>query len=207
MPEVSRSLRIRSGSRCSGSRRESRGNRRPPIRTYAERSRRGVENCPWMGARAERMEARLEVPMLVAAALVIPGLILEVSHVGATGKAIALALKLGNVARVRGRAGGDARGVRSRRVYLAHNPLRMITVLLHATVSARAAPELPAAAPGAALAPAAARADLPPCRHAGGVQVRDRVHGTRRVDRRRCVRQPPNRARTTSTGSIGRSRL
>jgi hypothetical protein len=63
---------------------------------------------PWMGERAERVERGFEGPMLVAAALVLPDLILEESHVGPTLKTVARP-QLGDVARVRRRACRDAR--------------------------------------------------------------------------------------------------
>jgi hypothetical protein len=60
-------------------------------RPLEERFAVASEERPWMGERAERLERHLQVPMLVAAVLVIPDLVLEESHVGATGKAIATA--------------------------------------------------------------------------------------------------------------------
>jgi voltage-gated potassium channel len=82
-----------------------------------------------MGPRAERLEKRLDVPMLIASALVIPDILLEVSSVGGTGKAIALGLNWATWLAFAAELVVMLAVVRSRRDYLAHNPVRVITVV------------------------------------------------------------------------------
>ena len=82
-----------------------------------------------MGPRAERLEKRLDVPMLIAAAFVIPDILLELSNVGATGQAIALALNWATWLAFAAELVAMLVLVRSRRGYLAHNPVRVITVV------------------------------------------------------------------------------
>jgi voltage-gated potassium channel len=83
-----------------------------------------------MGVRAERLERRLEGPMLIVAALVIPALILEGADVSETWKAVASILNgviwlafLGELVAMLAVA-NDRRG------YLAHNPLAVAIVVL-----------------------------------------------------------------------------
>ena len=45
---------------------------------------------PWLDDRSARIAARFEVPMLIAALLVIPTIVLEDSDVGQTGETIAV---------------------------------------------------------------------------------------------------------------------
>jgi voltage-gated potassium channel len=83
-----------------------------------------------MGARAERMERRLERPVLVVAALVIPAIVLEVADISAAWNTVALALN-GFI-----RLAFDAELIAmltvadSRRGYLIHNPLSVAIVVL-----------------------------------------------------------------------------
>jgi voltage-gated potassium channel len=83
-----------------------------------------------MGERAERLEARLDLPMLIASVFVIPDLLLEESNVNATGKAIATALNWGTWLAFAAELVAMLVVVRSRRGYLLHNPLRVVTVVL-----------------------------------------------------------------------------
>jgi voltage-gated potassium channel len=83
-----------------------------------------------MGERAERLERRLERPMLVAAALVIPALILEGSNVGDTWKLVASILNWAIWLAFLGELVAMLVVVRSRRGYLAHNPVNVAIVVL-----------------------------------------------------------------------------
>jgi voltage-gated potassium channel len=83
-----------------------------------------------MGARAERLERRLERPMLVVAALVIPSLILESADVSAVWKAVAFVLNWGIWLAFLGELVAMLAVVRSRRGYLVHNPLGVAIVVL-----------------------------------------------------------------------------
>src|SRR3954451_588540 len=85
---------------------------------------------PWMGPRAERLEQRLQVPMLVAALLVIPDLVLEEAHVGATGKAIATFLNWATWLAFVVELVAMLAVVRDRRGYLRHNPLGLVVTFL-----------------------------------------------------------------------------
>src|SRR3954469_606518 len=78
---------------------------------------------PWMGERAERLERRLERPMLVAAALVIPAVILEAPDVGPTWKAGASILNWAIWLAFLAELVAMLAAVRDRRRYLIHNPL------------------------------------------------------------------------------------
>jgi voltage-gated potassium channel len=83
-----------------------------------------------MGERAERLERRLERPMLVAAALVIPALILEGANVGPAWKAIASVLNWMIWLAFLGELVATLAVVRDRRRYLLHNPLNVAIVVL-----------------------------------------------------------------------------
>src|SRR5215212_10676098 len=83
-----------------------------------------------MGARAERLERRLERPMLVVAALVIPALILEEPDVGPTWKAGAFVLNWAIWLAFLGELVAMLTVVRRRRGYLIHNPLSVLIVVL-----------------------------------------------------------------------------
>ena len=83
-----------------------------------------------MGERAERLERRLERPMLVVAALVIPTLILEGADVGETLKAVAAVLNWAIWLAFLGELVAMLAIVNSRRRYLAHNPLNVAIVVL-----------------------------------------------------------------------------
>ena len=83
-----------------------------------------------MGERAERLEQRLERPMLVVAALVIPTLILEGADVSETWKVIAAALNWVIWFAFLGELVAMLAVVNSRRRYLAHNPLNVAIVVL-----------------------------------------------------------------------------
>ena len=85
---------------------------------------------PWMGPRAERLEQRLQVPMLIAAVLVIPDLVLEEAHVGATGKAIATFLNWATWLAFVVELVAMLAVVRDRRGYLRHNPLGLVVTFL-----------------------------------------------------------------------------
>jgi hypothetical protein len=62
-----------------------------------------------VNARAERWQRRFEVPILVAALLVIPVIAVEESSLGRPWTTIAAAVNLGNLARILGRGRRDAR--------------------------------------------------------------------------------------------------
>jgi voltage-gated potassium channel len=83
-----------------------------------------------MGERAERLERRLERPMLVAAALVIPALILEESNVGDSWKLVATILNWAIWLAFAGELVAMLAVVRNRGGYLARNPLSVAIVLL-----------------------------------------------------------------------------
>jgi voltage-gated potassium channel len=83
-----------------------------------------------MGDRAERLEQRLERPLLVVAALVIPALVLEESDVGPTWHAIASVLNWGIWLAFAAELVAMLAVVRDRRGYLLHNPLRLVIVVL-----------------------------------------------------------------------------
>src|SRR5215212_7291051 len=83
-----------------------------------------------MGERAERLERRLERPMLVAAALVIPALILEESNVGDSWKLVVTILNWAIWLAFAGELVAMLAVVRNRGGYLARNPLSVAIVLL-----------------------------------------------------------------------------
>jgi voltage-gated potassium channel len=83
-----------------------------------------------MGARAERLERRLQVPMLVAAVLVIPDLVLEEAHVSATAKTIATVLNWATWLAFVAELVAMLTVVRDRRAYLRHNPLNLVVTVL-----------------------------------------------------------------------------
>jgi voltage-gated potassium channel len=83
-----------------------------------------------MGERAERLERRLERPMLVVAALVIPTLIIETASVGDTLKAIAAVLNWAIWLAFLGELVAMTAVARDRRGYLLHNPLNVAIVVL-----------------------------------------------------------------------------
>jgi voltage-gated potassium channel len=87
---------------------------------------------PWMGDRAERLERRLELPMLVVAALVIPTLILEEASVGQAWKTAASVLNWVIWLAFLGELVAMLAVVRSRRGYLLHNPVNVAIVVLTA---------------------------------------------------------------------------
>jgi voltage-gated potassium channel len=89
-----------------------------------------VRERAWMGERAERLERRLETPMLVAAAFVIPALILESADVGQTLKTIAQVLNWAIWLAFLGEFVAMLAVVNSRRGYLVHNPLNVAIVVL-----------------------------------------------------------------------------
>src|SRR3954468_5974185 len=88
-----------------------------------------VDDRPWMGPRALALEARLEFPMLVAAGLVIPSLILSgaddqtlrtLAHILNWGIWLAFTFELVTMLAV----------VNSRRGWLAHNAITVAIVVL-----------------------------------------------------------------------------
>jgi voltage-gated potassium channel len=83
-----------------------------------------------MGERAEALERRLERPLLVVAALVIPALVLEESHVGQAWHTVATVLNWAIWLAFAGELVAMLVVVRDRVGYLAHNPLRVVIVLL-----------------------------------------------------------------------------
>jgi voltage-gated potassium channel len=83
-----------------------------------------------MGERAERLERRLERPMLVVAALVIPALILEGASLGAAWKAFASVLNWAIWLAFLGELVAMLSVVRDRRGYLRHNPVSVAIVVL-----------------------------------------------------------------------------
>jgi voltage-gated potassium channel len=84
-----------------------------------------------MGERAERLERRLERPLLVVAALVIPAIVLEESHaVGTFWHTVASVLNWAIWLAFAGELVAMLAVVRDRRGYLAHNPLRVVIVVL-----------------------------------------------------------------------------
>lgn len=83
-----------------------------------------------MGPRAERLEQRFELPMLIVAAVVIPTMILEGSSVGDTWKTVGAVLNWGIWVAFLGELVAMLVVVRSRRAYLAHNPLSVTIVVL-----------------------------------------------------------------------------
>jgi voltage-gated potassium channel len=83
-----------------------------------------------MGERAERLERRLERPLLIVAALVIPALVLEESDVGATWHTLAAVLNWGIWLAFAAELVAMLAVVRDRRGYLLHNPLRVVIVVL-----------------------------------------------------------------------------
>jgi voltage-gated potassium channel len=85
-----------------------------------------------MGDRAERLERRLELPMLVVAALVIPTLILEEASVGQAWKTAASVLNWVIWLAFLGELVAMLAVVRSRRGYLLHNPVNVAIVVLTA---------------------------------------------------------------------------
>src|SRR4051794_6654323 len=89
-----------------------------------------AEDRPWMGERAERLERRLEWPMLVVAALVIPALILEGANVGHGWKALANVLNWIIWLAFLGELVAMLAVVRERGAYLRHNPLNVAIVVL-----------------------------------------------------------------------------
>jgi voltage-gated potassium channel len=88
------------------------------------------EGRPWMGERAERLERRLERPMLVVAALVIPTLILEGADVGQGWKAIASVLNWAIWFAFLGELVAMLAVVRNRWGYLRHNLVGVAIVVL-----------------------------------------------------------------------------
>ena len=83
-----------------------------------------------MGERAERLERRLERPMLVAAGLVIPTLILEEASVGEAWKAVASVLNWAIWLAFLGELVAMLVVARDRRRYLLHNPVNVAIVVL-----------------------------------------------------------------------------
>jgi voltage-gated potassium channel len=83
-----------------------------------------------MGERAEALERRLERPLLVVAALVIPAIVLEEADVGATWHAVGAVLNWAIWLAFFGELVAMLAVVRDRRGYLAHNPLRVVIVVL-----------------------------------------------------------------------------
>jgi voltage-gated potassium channel len=89
-----------------------------------------AKDRPWMGERAERLERRLERPMLVVAALVIPALVLEGANVDEGWKALAVVLNWIIWLAFLGELVSMLAVVRSRRGYLRHNVLTVAIVVL-----------------------------------------------------------------------------
>jgi voltage-gated potassium channel len=83
-----------------------------------------------MGERAERLERRLQAPMILASALVIPALILEGADVSHAWKTFASVLNWAIWLAFLGELVAMLAVVRSRRGYLAHNPLTLAIVVL-----------------------------------------------------------------------------
>jgi voltage-gated potassium channel len=83
-----------------------------------------------MGERAERLERRLEMPMLVAAALVIPALILESANVNETLKTVAQILNWIIWLAFLGELVAMLAVVNGRRGYLLHNKVNLAIVVL-----------------------------------------------------------------------------
>jgi hypothetical protein len=89
-----------------------------------------VGDRPWMGMRAERLQRRLERPMLIAASLVIPALSLERAGVGPTWMAMATVLNWASWLAFVAELVATLALVPDRRRYLLHNPINVAIVVL-----------------------------------------------------------------------------